>query len=160
MLVYQLKLSVVRMTTEKVPIIFWRWRNTTILDLIRWRRKDNDVLWSILDYPTGFYSWCYDINNWIWLWHCVGNSHQFRCVMSNIMNTITTNIGNGFDKVVNDVTTAAEAALPVLAQFSFEYALHAAFTALLSWLTFLCDSESLALSSENNFWNVITIYRR
>ena len=52
--------------------------------------------------------------------------------MSNIMTTITTNIGNGFDKVVNDVTTAAEAALPVLAQISFEYALHAAFTALLS----------------------------
>ena len=48
------------------------------------------------------------------------------------MTTITTNIGNGFDKVVNDVTTVAEAALPVLAQFSFEYALHVAFTALMS----------------------------
>ena len=52
--------------------------------------------------------------------------------MSNIMTTTTTNIGNGFDKVVNDVTTVAEAALPVLAQFSFEYALHVAFSALLS----------------------------
>lgn len=60
------------------------------------------------------------------------NSHNFRFTMSNTMTTITTKIGNGFDKVVNDVTTVAEAALPVLAQFSFEYALHVAFTALLS----------------------------
>ena len=52
--------------------------------------------------------------------------------MSNIMTTITTSIGNGVDKVVNDVTTAAEAALPVLAQFSFEYALQLAFNAFLS----------------------------
>ena len=52
--------------------------------------------------------------------------------MSNIMTTITTSIGNGVDKLVNDVTTAAEAALPLLAQLSFEYALHAAFAALLS----------------------------
>ena len=62
----------------------------------------------------------------------MGNSHNFRCIMSNIMTNITTNIANGVDKVVNDVTTAAEAALPVLAHFSFEYALHVAFTALLS----------------------------
>ena len=48
------------------------------------------------------------------------------------MTNITTNIANGVDKVVNDVTTAAEAALPVLAQASFEYALHATFEALLS----------------------------
>ena len=52
--------------------------------------------------------------------------------MSSIMTNITTSIGNGVDKVVNDVTTAAEVALPVLAQFSFEYALHAAFAVLLS----------------------------
>ena len=62
----------------------------------------------------------------------MGNSHNFRCIMSSIMTNITTSIGNGVDKVVNDVTTAAEAALPVLAQFSFEYALHAAFAVLLS----------------------------
>ena len=52
--------------------------------------------------------------------------------MSNIMTNITTDIANAVDKVVNDVTTAAEAALPVLAQASFEYALHATFEALLS----------------------------
>ena len=52
--------------------------------------------------------------------------------MSNIMTNITTNIVNGVDKVVNDVTTAAEAALPVLAGFSFEYALQLAVNALLS----------------------------
>ena len=62
----------------------------------------------------------------------MGNSHNFRCIMSNIMTNITTSIANGVDKVVNDVTTAAEAALPVLAQFSFEYALQLAFNALLS----------------------------
>ena len=60
------------------------------------------------------------------------NSHNSRCIMSNIMTTTTTNIGNGFNKVVNDVTTVAEAALPVLAHFSFEYALHVAFTAMMS----------------------------
>ena len=48
------------------------------------------------------------------------------------MTDITTSIGNGVDKVVNDITTAVEAALPVLAQFSFEYALHVAFSAILS----------------------------
>jgi hypothetical protein len=52
--------------------------------------------------------------------------------MSNLMTDITTSIGNGVDKFVNDVTTVAEAALPVLAQFSFEYALHVAFAALFS----------------------------
>ena len=52
--------------------------------------------------------------------------------MSNLMTYIRTSIGDGVDKVVHDVTTAAEAALPVLAQFSFEYALHVAFAALLS----------------------------
>lgn len=62
----------------------------------------------------------------------MGNSHQFGCIMSNIMNIITTSIGNGVDKVVNDVTTAAEVAFPLFAQLSFEYALHAAFAALLS----------------------------
>ena len=61
----------------------------------------------------------------------MGNSHNFRCIMSNIMTTITTNIANGVDKVVNDVTTAAEAALPVLAEASFQYALQLAFNALL-----------------------------
>ena len=62
----------------------------------------------------------------------MGNSHNFGCIMSNLMTDITTSIGNCVDKVVNDVTTAAEAALPVLAQISFEYALHVAFAALLS----------------------------
>ena len=47
------------------------------------------------------------------------------------MTNITTNIANGVDKVVNDVTTAAEAALPVLAEASFQYALQLAFNALL-----------------------------
>ena len=48
------------------------------------------------------------------------------------MTNITTDIANAVDKVVNDVTTAAEAAMPVLAQFSFEYAVQLAFSALLS----------------------------
>ena len=52
--------------------------------------------------------------------------------MSNIMTNITTSIANGVDKVVNDVTTAAEAVLPVLADLTFDSALHVAFTALLS----------------------------
>ena len=52
--------------------------------------------------------------------------------MSSIMTTITTNIGNGVDKVVNDVTTVAESALPLLADLTFDFALHVAFTALLS----------------------------
>ena len=64
----------------------------------------------------------------------MGNSHNFRCIMSNIMTTITTNIGNGVAKVVNDVTTAAEAALPVLAQASFDLALQYAFQALFAAL--------------------------
>ena len=51
--------------------------------------------------------------------------------MSNLMTYITTSIGNDVDNFVNDFTTAAEAALPVLAQFSFEYALHVAFSARL-----------------------------
>ena len=50
------------------------------------------------------------------------------------MTTITTNIGNGVDKVVNDVTTAAEAALPVPAEASFELALQYAFQALFAAL--------------------------
>ena len=62
----------------------------------------------------------------------MGNSHNFRCIMSNIMTTI----GDGIEKVANDVTTAAETVLPVLGELSlqiaFEYALHAAFAALLS----------------------------
>ena len=62
----------------------------------------------------------------------MGNSHNFRCIMSNIMTNITTNIANGVDKVVNDVTTAAEAAMPVLADLTFDFALHVAFSALLS----------------------------
>ena len=62
----------------------------------------------------------------------MGDSHNFRCIMSNLITDITTSIGNGVDKVVNDITPAAEAALPVLAQFSFEYALHVAFSTLLS----------------------------
>ena len=115
---------------------FWRWRNASILALIRWGRKHDGILWSICGYQSCFDSWCYGFLCWEWLWNRMGNSHNFRCIMSNIMTTITTNIGNGFDKVVNDVTTLAEAALPVLAQFSFEYALHVAFTALLSWLSF------------------------
>ena len=58
----------------------------------------------------------------------MGNSQKFRCIMPIIMSTI----GDGIEKVANDVTTAVESALPVLAQFTFEYALHAAFAALLS----------------------------
>ena len=144
MLVYKWKLSVVRMTTQIVPTIFWRWWNTTILALIRWRRKHDGILWSILDYQSDFNSWCHDILCWEWLWNRMGNSHNFRCIMSNIMTTITTNIANGVDKVVNDVTTAAEAALPVLAEASFQYALQLAFNALLFWLTFRWDAWSLA----------------
>ena len=52
--------------------------------------------------------------------------------MSNIMTSVTTDIANAVDKVVNDVTTAAEAAMPVLADLTFDFALHVAFTALLS----------------------------
>jgi len=48
------------------------------------------------------------------------------------MTTITTSVGNGVDKVVNDVATAWEATWPVLAQISFEFALHTAVAALLS----------------------------
>ena len=48
------------------------------------------------------------------------------------MPIIMSTIGDGIEKVANDVTTAVESALPVLAQFTFEYALHAAFAALLS----------------------------
>ena len=54
--------------------------------------------------------------------------------MSNIMTSITTSIGNGVDKVMNDVTTAAEAAMPVLAQASFELALQYAFQVLFAAL--------------------------
>ena len=43
------------------------------------------------------------------------------------MTNITTNIANGVDKVVNDVTTAAEAALPVLADLTFDFALTSLF---------------------------------
>ena len=50
------------------------------------------------------------------------------------MTTITTDIANGVDKVVSDVTTAAEAAFPVLAQVSFELALQYAFQALFAAL--------------------------
>ena len=62
----------------------------------------------------------------------MGNSHNFRCIMSNIMTNITTNIANGVDKVVNDVTTAAETAFPYIADIAFEFALHTAVAALLS----------------------------
>ena len=62
----------------------------------------------------------------------MGNSHQFRCIMSSIMTDITTSIGNGVDRFTNDVATAWEATWPVLAQLSFEFALHTAFAALLS----------------------------
>ncbi|MEC8109524.1 MAG: hypothetical protein VX106_03815 [Pseudomonadota bacterium] len=52
------------------------------------------------------------------------------------MTNITTDIANAVDKFANDVTTAAETVLPVLGELSlqiaFEYALHAAFAALLS----------------------------
>ena len=64
----------------------------------------------------------------------MGNSHNFRCFMSNIMTSITTSIGNGLDKFANDVTTAAEAAMPVLAQASFDLALQYAFQALFAAL--------------------------
>ena len=64
----------------------------------------------------------------------MGNSHNFRCIMSSIMTNITTDIANAVDKVVNDVTTAAEAAMPVLAQASFDLALQYAFQALFAAL--------------------------
>ena len=50
--------------------------------------------------------------------------------MSDIMTSITTDIANAVDRVVNDVTTAAEEALPYIADFAFELALHAAAMAL------------------------------
>ena len=40
--------------------------------------------------------------------------------MSDIMTSITTDIANAVDRVVNDVTTAAEEALPYIAGFAFE----------------------------------------
>ena len=46
------------------------------------------------------------------------------------MPDIITTIGNGIEKVVNDVTTAAEAALPYIADIAFEFALHTAAMAL------------------------------
>jgi hypothetical protein len=56
------------------------------------------------------------------------NTHDYWCIMSDRVSTI----GDGIEKVANDITTAAEAALPVLANLTFDFALHAAFTALLS----------------------------
>ena len=50
--------------------------------------------------------------------------------MSNIMSTIS----DGIEKVTNDVTTVVEAALPVLAELSFEYALQLTFEALFAAL--------------------------
>ena len=105
-------------------------------------RKHDGILWSILDYQSDFNTRCHDILRWKWLWNRVGNSHNFRCIMSNIMTNITTNIANGVDKVVNDVTTAAEAALRVLAEASFQYALQLAFNALLFWLIIQYASEN------------------
>ena len=52
--------------------------------------------------------------------------------MSNIMTSVTTDIANAVDKVVNDVTTAAETAFPYIADIAFEFALHTAVAALLS----------------------------
>ena len=48
------------------------------------------------------------------------------------MSDIISAIGDRIEKVANDITTAAEAALPVLTNLTFDFALHAAFTALLS----------------------------
>ena len=45
------------------------------------------------------------------------------------MSDIITTIGNEIEKVVNDVTTAAEAAFPYIADIAFEFALHAAVAA-------------------------------
>ena len=50
------------------------------------------------------------------------------------MTNITTDIANAVDKFANDVTTAAEAAMPVLAQASFDLALQYAFQALFAAL--------------------------
>ena len=58
------------------------------------------------------------------------NSQNFRCIMSNIITTV----GDGIEKFANDVTTATEATLPVLAQASFDLALRLAFEALLAAL--------------------------
>lgn len=48
------------------------------------------------------------------------------------MSDIISAIGDRIEKVANDITTPAKAALPVLASLTFAFALHAAFTALLS----------------------------
>lgn len=58
----------------------------------------------------------------------MGNSHQFGCIMFDIIITIS----DGIEKVADDVTMAAEAAFPVLADLTFYFALQVAFTALLS----------------------------
>ena len=78
------------------------------------------------------------------------------------MTTITTNIDNGVDKIVNDVTTAAETVLPVLGELSlqiaFEYALHAAFAALLSWLTFRFDAWFLNKEDPLDFLGYVLLF--
>ena len=50
------------------------------------------------------------------------------------MSNIITTVGDGIEKFANDVTTATEAALPVLAQASFDLALRLAFEALFAAL--------------------------
>ena len=108
--------------------------------------------WAKCNTPSN-YGWCQGNS---WGWNCERDGGQVgwhslkRSGLSNIMTTITTSIGNGVDKLVNDVTTAAEAALLVLAQLSYEYALNFAFTALLSWLTFRWDAWSLAIDDKIN----------
>ena len=65
----------------------------------------------------------------------MGNSHNFSCIMSNIM----TDFSNGIDKVVNDVAVASKAAtdagLEILGEgvvrFTFQLVFEAAVNALL-----------------------------
>ena len=60
--------------------------------------------------------------------YCMGNTHNVRCFMSDIM----TNIVNGIDKFANEVAAAWEATWPVLAQIGFDAMLNVAFSAVLS----------------------------
>ena len=60
------------------------------------------------------------------------SDHNFRCIMSNILSKM----GDGIDKVNNDVTTTTGTTLPVLTELSlqvgFEFLSHTAVAKLLS----------------------------
>ena len=59
------------------------------------------------------------------------SDHNFRGIMSNTLSKM----GDGIDKIVNDITTTAETTLPVLTELSlqigFEFLLHTAIASLL-----------------------------